>query len=59
MIFRGCVFTKGCYNMPEDLKDIIRRLKADRKTAIEVQKWLRDNNYAIPWVETKRIYIQV
>ena len=45
--------------MPEDLKDIIRRLKADRKTAIEVQKWLRDNNYAIPWVETKQIYLGV
>lgn len=42
-----------------ELADIIKRLKAEGKSAIEVQKWLRDNNYAIPWVETMKIYTNV
>ncbi|GAH87207.1 unnamed protein product [marine sediment metagenome] len=45
--------------MPEELKDIVKRLKGEGKSAIEVQKWLRDNNYGIPWVETSKIYMSV
>ncbi len=44
--------------MAEQLIDIIRRLKKEGKPAIMVQKWLRDNNYAIPWVETQKLYNQ-
>jgi len=44
--------------MPEDLIDIVRRKKAEGLTAIQVQKWLRDNNYGIPWVETQKLYNQ-
>ena len=44
--------------MPEELIDIIRRKKAEGMSAIMVQKWLRDNNYAIPWVETRKLYSQ-
>lgn len=42
--------------MPEELLDIIRSKKAEGLSAIQVQKWLRDNNYAIPWVETMKLY---
>lgn len=44
--------------MPEELIDIIRRKKAEGLSAIQVQKWLRDNGYAIPWVETAKLYMQ-
>lgn len=44
--------------MPEELIDLIRRLRNQGLTAIQVQKWLRDNNYAIPWVETRKVYLQ-
>jgi len=44
--------------MPQDLIDIIRRKKAEGLSAIAIQKWLRDNNYAIPWVETQKLFNQ-
>lgn len=44
--------------MPTGLIEIIRKLKAQGMPAIVVQKWLRDNGYAIPWVETRKLYSQ-
>lgn len=44
--------------MPEELIDIIRRKKAEGLSAIMVHKWLRDNGYAIPWVETSKLYVK-
>ena len=43
--------------MAETLQQIIKRLKGQGMTAIEVQKYLRDNNYAIPWIETRKLYL--
>lgn len=45
--------------MPQTLKDIIKSQKAQGKTAIEIHKWLRDNNMSIPWMETQKIFNQV
>ena len=45
--------------MPETLDNIVKRLKAQGMSAIECQKWLRDNGYAIPWVETQKVYNRV
>jgi len=38
------------------LEEIIKDKKNSGKTAIEIQKWLRDNNYGVSWLETKMIY---
>lgn len=42
-----------------DEYELIRRQKAQGKSAIEVQRWLRENGYAIPWVQTVAIYNNV
>jgi len=44
--------------MSEELIDIIRRKKGEGLTAIQVQQWLRENNYGISWVETQKLYNQ-
>lgn len=41
------------------LEDHIRRLKAEGKSAIECQKWLRDNKMIVPWVEVRKVYQKV
>ena len=38
--------------------EIIKRLKGEGKTAIEVHKWLRENYGPVPWVEVKQIYLK-
>lgn len=45
--------------MAETLKDRIRREKRSGKTAIEIQKTLRNENLAVPWIETKTIFNQI
>lgn len=42
--------------MAETLKDRIRREKRSGKTAIEIQRVLRDENLEVPWIETKTIF---
>jgi len=45
--------------MPETLEDIIRRKIREGLSAIQIQKWLRDNNMPVPWLEVKKIFSSI
>jgi len=38
------------------LEQIVKEHKDSGKSAIAIQKELRDQGYGIPWVETKKLY---
>lgn len=40
------------------LEEIIKQQKASGKTAIEIQKYLRDNNMIVSFVEVKQIFLR-
>jgi hypothetical protein len=42
-----------------DLIDIVRQQKNQGKSLIEIQKWLRDNGYSVPYAEVKITYQKV
>lgn len=44
--------------MPEELEDIIARLKREGYSAIDVHKWLRVNKAAVPFVLVRKIYLK-
>lgn len=45
--------------MAETETDIIKRMKGEGKTAIQIHQWLRENNMPLPWVEVKHIFLSV
>lgn len=45
--------------MAETMTDLIASLKKSGMTAIQVQKYLRDNGYAVSWLETRITYQKV
>jgi len=42
--------------MEKSLRELVQRKKLEGLRAIQVQKWLRENNYSIPWIETQKAY---
>jgi len=40
------------------LEEIIKQQKAEGKTAIEIQKYLRDQNMIVSFTEVKMIYLR-
>jgi len=44
--------------MPEELEAIIARLKREGYTAIDVHKYLRENNMGVPFILVRKIYLK-
>lgn len=42
--------------MEKSLLNLIKKLKNEGRTAIQIQKYLRENKYNIPWIETMKYF---
>ncbi len=40
------------------LEEIVKNMKAQGRTSIEIQKYLRDNNMIVSYQEVKMIYLK-
>ena len=45
--------------MAETLEQIVKRKQEANMSAIEVHRWLKENNMGIPWIIVRRIYMKV
>ncbi len=42
--------------MAETLEDIVKRKRAEGKSAIMIQKEMRDEGYSVPWVSVLKAF---